>query len=198
MIAYLNGTLIEKRQETVVIDVNGVGYEVWVSTQTYGQLPKDQEPIHLITYHHYTDSEQRLFGFYTTDEKRLFEQLITVKNIGPKLGLSILSGYKARKIRRAIAQSDNKTLSSISGIGKKTAERIILELKDDMQEETAFGDELESDFVDDERRDEAVSALESLGYKKRSAEKAVQKVLQHNSDGEVDNLVKAALKQIGS
>lgn len=197
MIAYLNGTLIEKRQETAVIDVNGVGYEVWVSTQTYEQLPKEQAPIHLITYHHYTENEQRLFGFYTTDEKRLFEQLITVKNIGPKLGLSILSGYPASQIRRAIAQQDNKTLSSISGIGKKTAERIVLELKDEMQEETAIGEEYVDESADDGRREEAVSALESLGYKKRNAEKAVRKVLNRNNDGEIQNLVKEALKQIG-
>jgi Holliday junction DNA helicase RuvA len=198
MIAYLNGTLIEKRQETAVIDVNGVGYEVWVSTQTHQQLPKEQESIHLITYHHYTDSEQRLFGFYTTDEKQLFEQLITVKNIGPKLGLSILSGYPADQIRRAIAQHDNKTLSSISGIGKKTAERIVLELKDKMQDVTTLTAEEGAEMIEDERREEAVSALESLGYRKSNAEKAIQKVLKHNSDGEVDNLVKAALKQIGS
>lgn len=198
MIAYLNGTLTEKRQETAVIDVNGVGYEVWVSTQTYEQLPKENSPIHLITYHHFTDSDQRLFGFYSTDEKRLFEQLITVKNIGPKLGLSILSGYPADQIRRSIAQHDLKALSNISGIGKKTAERIVLELKDKMQEEASFEVGEASEAADDGRREEAVSALESLGYTKRNAEKAVQKVLKHHSDGEIDNLVKAALKQIGS
>ncbi len=197
MIAYLNGTLTEKRKETAIIDVNGVGYEVYVSTQTYGQLPKENSPIHLITYHHYTDSEQRLFGFYSNDEKRLFEQLITVKNIGPKLGLSILSGYPSDKIRRAIAQHDIKTLSSITGIGKKTAERIVLELKDKMQEEASFDGQSSESTVDDERREEAVSALESLGYSKKNAEKAVQKVLKHNEDGQVKNLVKAALKQIG-
>ncbi len=198
MIAYLNGTLTEKRRETAVIDVNGVGYEVWVSTQTYEQLPKENNPIHLITYHHFTDSDQRLFGFYSNDEKRLFEQLITVKNIGPKLGLSILSGYPADQIRRSIAQHDLDALSNISGIGKKTAERIVLELKDEMQEEASFESGEAAGVADDGRREEAVSALESLGYTKRNAEKAVQKVLKHHSDGEIDNLVKAALKQIGS
>lgn len=106
MIAYLHGVLALKSTERIIIDVNDIGYEVEISTQTYQQLPAEGKELKLLIYHHFTDNDQRLFGFYTKDEKQLFELLITVKGVGPKLGLTILSGLPADQIISAILQSD--------------------------------------------------------------------------------------------
>lgn len=197
MIAYLKGLLETKHQEFAIIDVNGVGYEVEISTQTYDQLPKEGVELKLLVYHHITDNDQRLFGFATADEKELFELLITVKGVGPKLGLTILSGLPAPQIISALAQSDKDALTQITGIGKKTAERMILELKDKIADlsigipETGDG----SDILPRNLKEEAVSALESLGFRKRDAEKAVTTAAKQN--GSVDNLQQLVKKALG-
>lgn len=188
---------MHKEADYAVIEVHGVGYQVWISNQTYEELPSTGESITLLTYHHFTDNDQRLFGFYKQDEKDLFELLITVKNIGPKLGLTILSGLPADQITGAIAQHDTGTLSQISGIGKKTAERMILELKDKIEAFAVSTFTGSTTSASSGVSKEAVSALESLGYKKRNAQKAVQNALKGNSfDGDVTALVKKALAQM--
>lgn len=197
MIAYLHGKLADKHQEYAIIDVNGVGYEVEISTQTYDQLPAAGEELELLVYHHITDNDQRLFGFATADEKELFELLITVKGVGPKLGLTILSGLPASQIISALAQSDKDVLTNITGIGKKTSERMILELKDkigDLSIDVAEPSGGDSSNIAGDLKKEAVSALESLGYRKRDAEKAVTAAAKENgSVDEVQKLVKLAL-----
>lgn len=199
MIAYLNGVLADKSTNEAVIDIQGVGYQVGISTQTFEQLPSTGEKLKLLIYHHFTDSEQRLFGFYSKREKNLFELVITVKNIGPKLGLAILSGLPADQITEAILQQDIGTLSQIPGIGKKTAERMVLELKDKIGElagSTASAASAGGGKTTGVRQ-EAISALESLGYNKRSAEKAVTSALKNGfRDGTVTDLVKQALAQL--
>jgi Holliday junction DNA helicase RuvA len=127
MIAYLKGILFDKQPNEVVVDVNGVGYQVGISTITYEKLPDKGQSIQLRIYHHFTESDQRLFGFITPEEKELFELLITVKNIGPRLALNILSGIDASQLVSIIASQDAHRLSQIPGIGKKTAERLLLE-----------------------------------------------------------------------
>lgn len=192
MIAYLKGTVAEKHPDWVVIDVNGIGYEVEISTQTFERISSSGNDIKLLIHHHMTDNDQRLFGFSSTEEKELFELLITVKGVGPKLGLTILSGLPALQITGAIARGDTGILSQISGIGKKTAERMVLELKDkisDISEEIAVVPSLPGSM-----REEALSALESLGFRKRDAEKAITSALK--GDGQpssVQQLVKQAL-----
>ncbi|MDZ7691876.1 MAG: Holliday junction branch migration protein RuvA [Balneolaceae bacterium] len=119
MIAYLKGLLADKHQEFSIIDVGGVGYEVEISTQTFEQLPAEGTELKLLVYHHITDNDQRLFGFATADEKELFELLITVKGVGPKLGLTILSGLPATQIITALVQSDKDALTDITGIGQE-------------------------------------------------------------------------------
>ena len=194
MIAYLNGTLSEKHQDYAIVDIQGVGYEVEISTQTFEQLPAEGKQLKLLIHHHFTDNDQRLFGFASPEEKELFELLITVKGVGPKLGLTILSGLPAPQITAAIVQSDKNALTRISGIGKKTAERMLLELKDKI---TDVSVELAADAagsVSGNLKQEAVSALESLGFRKRDAEKAVRSAAGDN--GSIDNvqeLVKKAL-----
>lgn len=197
MIAYLKGTLARKATEAIIIDVHDVGYEVEISSQTFEQLPAEGKELKLLIHHHITDNDQRLFGFFSNDEKELFELLNAVKGVGPKLGLKILSGLPAAQIIQAIVQSDKAALSQISGIGKKTAERMILELKDKIGEMATAASVQAKVSVGGNLKEEAVSALESLGFKKRDAEKAVVAAARENSaDGDVQVLIKNALSQL--
>ncbi len=198
MIAYLNGNLAYKSPERIIIDVHNIGYEVEISTQTYQQLPKEEVDLKLLIYHHFTDNDQRLFGFFTKDEKQLFELLITVKGVGPKLGLTILSGLPASQIINAILQSDKGALTSITGIGKKTAQRMILELTDKMEEMAVHSvSESGGSSVSGSMKEEAVSALQSLGIRKQDAEKAVQSAGKEvGEDTGVEQLVKKALSRL--
>lgn len=196
MIAYLKGVVQQKSPNRLVLDVHDVGYGLEISSQTYEELPEEGKEISLLIHHHITDNDQRLFGFLTKNEKELFELLITVKGVGPKLGLTILSGMPAQEITGAIVQQDRSALSQITGIGKKTAERMILELKDKMSEmvdATYSG----STAVSGNLKEEAVSALESLGFKKRESEKAVVAAARENDISDnVQELVKKALTQL--
>ncbi len=197
MIAYLKGTLALKKTEYIIIDVHDVGYSVEISTQTFEQLPKEGSELKLLIYHHFTDSEQRLFGFFTQDEKRLFELLITVKGVGPKLGLTILSGLPAAQIIEALVQQDRTALMQITGIGKKTAERMILELKDKIESIAIHSaDSGIQNGTSGSIKKEAAEALQSLGIKKSKAQKAVQAAGRENSIQNVEQLVKAALTKL--
>jgi Holliday junction DNA helicase RuvA len=195
MIAYLDGTLDRKHEDGCIIGVGGVGYLVEVSAQTIQQMPDEGADIKLLIYHHMTDSEQRLFGFRSDREKNLFERLITVKGIGPKLGLTILSGMEASQLMQAIVTQDVSALSTISGIGKKTAERMVLELKDKLFDESqpsvvSGATEVRS------RREEAVSALKALGFSNSHAVKAVNQVTSDHPDATVSVIVKEALTRL--
>lgn len=197
MIAYLKGTLAQKHTESIIVDVHDVGYEVEISSQTYEQLPAEGKDLKLLIHHHITDNDQRLFGFFSSDEKELFELLNAVKGVGPKLGLKILSGLPASQIIQAILQSDKAALSQISGIGKKTAERMILELKDKIGEIATVTSSPSGTSPSGNLKDEAISALESLGFKKRDAEKAVLAAARENNGNEdVQKLIKNALTQL--
>ncbi|MDZ7772704.1 MAG: Holliday junction branch migration protein RuvA [Balneolaceae bacterium] len=196
MIAYLKGTVHLKESNRLILDVRNVGYELEISSQTLESLPEAGEVADLLVHTHVTDNDLRLFGFHTQEEKDLFELLVTVKGVGPKLGLTILSGLPADRITSAIVQQDKGTLSQISGIGKKTAERMILELKDKIAEFAT--DPLPDGSVAPSGglQEEAVSALESLGFKKKDAEKAVAAAARDNGGADdVKELVKRALAQ---
>lgn len=182
MIAFLKGYIEEKSQDVVLLDVQGVGYKVEISNQTAEQLAAAGSEVKLLIYHHITESDQRLFGFFTLDEKTLFEKLITVKGVGPKLGLTILSGLPASNLIAAITQSDVAALSRVPGIGKKTAERIIVELREKLAEYAPTG--ASSSAPKASGTNEAIQALESLGFKTKEAEQSVMKVL--NEDGSLD------------
>jgi len=195
MIAYLKGEVVKKSTGHLILDVSGVGYSVEVSTQTQDKIPGIGNKLKLLIYHHFTDSDQRLFGFTEQKEKNLFERLITVKGIGPKLGLTILSGMPAGELIQAIVTQDTGALSGISGIGKKTAQRMVLELKDKLF------DESESSVVSDggqrrDRREESVSALQALGFKKQDAAKTVSKIISDKPDSDVSDIVKRALAEM--
>jgi Holliday junction DNA helicase RuvA len=198
MIAYLNGTVHTKSPEQLIVDVRDVGYQLEISSQTFEKLPAEGEEVELLVYHHVTDNDQRLFGFMDQNEKDLFELLITVKGVGPKLGLTILSGLPAEEITGAIVQKDKSALSQIKGIGKKTAERMILELKDKMSEmvDATYTPDATS-TISGNVKEEAISALQSLGFKKRDAEESIKLAAKGASiDGNVQKLVKKALSQM--
>ncbi len=197
MIAYLKGILFDKQANEVIVDVNGVGYQVGISTITFEQLPDNGQSIQLRIYHHFTDSDQRLFGFITTEEKELFELLITVKNIGPRLALNILSGIDAPQLVSIIASQDAQRLSQIPGIGKKTAERLLLELRDKIETVSITGAATTNTKPQSDSAHEAAVALQSLGYRKQDAEETVRKLLR-NSDHQYETaaLIREALKTL--
>lgn len=198
MIAYLKGTVHDKSPEQVIVDVRDVGYLLEISNQTYDKLPAQDEEVELLVYHHVTDNDQRLFGFANQNEKDLFELLITVKGVGPKLGLTILSGLPAQQITGAIVQEDKSALSKIKGIGKKTAQRMILELKDKISEmvDATYSPDGATN-ISSNVKEEAVSALQSLGFKKRDAEESIELAAKgEDFDGNVQKLVKKALSQM--
>lgn len=196
MIAFLKGKIHVKSPNQLILDVRDMGYQLEISNQTFDGLPSEGETVKLLVHHHITDNDQRLFGFLSQNEKDLFELLITVKGVGPKLGLTILSGLPAEEITGAIAQKDKAALSKISGIGKKTAERMILELKDKMSEMVDATYSKGSSALSGNLKEEAVSALQSLGFKKRDAEQAVSMAARKNGSENVQDLVKKALSQL--
>ncbi len=193
MITFLKGYIEELEENIAHMDVNGVGYGVEVSAQTHAHLKEGTE-VKLLVYHHITDSDQRLFGFYEKNEKELFEKLITVKGVGPKLGITIVSGLPANNLIQAISTKDAAALSQVPGIGKKTAERIILELKDKIGEVSSVG--LSDTSSGNSITEEVVSALESLGFKKKEAGEAAQKALQEDDIKTAPAAIKKALSYL--
>lgn len=197
MITFLDGVVEEKYPTHVVLNVGGVGYEVVIPLSSYDRLPAVRGTCRLLTYDHVREDAHQLFGFMTEGERRMFVLLMTVSGIGPKLALTTLSGLTTRELKAAIAQGDVKRLSSVSGIGKKTAERMVVELKDKL----SVGESLEAvtggalpPEADIKARD-AVMALISLGYKRTEAQDMVARVLT-GPDGKtlsVEDVVRKAL-----
>lgn len=198
MIANICGKLIYKTTESVVVDVGGVGYEVFIPLSTFYTLPDLEEKVSLRVYTHVREDAIQLYGFLTQEERDVFQLLIGVSGVGPKLARNILSGIAVADLVAAIGSSDNKKLSSIPGIGGKSAERLILELRDKIKtivlkgaavpkEESREGDPLAMDVV---------SALENLGYKTQQAEEAVKKAKAGMEDASFEALLKEALKHL--
>jgi Holliday junction DNA helicase RuvA len=200
MIRFLEGVLEEKEDLGVLVNVHGVGYGLSCSQFTLEELPATGEKVRLLVYHHITDSDQRLFGFNSTAEKILFEQLITVKGVGPKLGVTILSGMPINELMSAIINGQAGILSKIPGIGKKSAERIILELREKVADSSARGEGIEgggeSGFNNVTM--EAVQALCSLGFRVKDAEEVVAKIQKSGQDMGLSDLIKQSLKALKS
>lgn len=206
MIAYVNGILENLEEGNAVIDVNGIGYNVNISGSTMDRMPGIGEMVKLYTYTNVKEDAFTLFGFLSRDELNLFKLLITVNGIGPKGGLAILSVMTPDDLRFAILAGDSKSLSKAPGIGKKTAERITLELRDKLKlsEDELLGGtgasaaDIDSMDGDNSARDEAVAALVALGYNSSDAMKAVRKVLASSKEAGEDTeiLLKLALKEM--
>lgn len=199
MIASLNGTLVAKSPTEVLVDVHGVGYAVSVSLTTYESLGSPGTPVHLLTYLHVREDLLQLFGFSTEEERFLFRLLIGVSGIGPKIAQGILSGVSVAQLKEHIVSGNTAALVSLPNIGRKTAERLVVELRDRLQK-TAVGQGEEIPVSDRAARNraEALLALTSLGFNRASAEKAIRTVLlaEQGSDLPVEELIKRALRHV--
>ncbi len=196
MITYLKGKLTYKDPTHLVVDVGGMGYEVKISLITYSQV-KDKEDILIQTHLVVKEDSHTLFGFYEASEKKRFLDLISINGVGPSTALMILSSLDAKELQAAIVQEDVKTIQSVKGIGGKTAQRIILELKDKMKKEGLLDKSIEiQPRSDNTLRSEALSALTTLGINKSIAEKTVDKILKDYGEGiKLEELIKLALKR---
>ena len=196
MITFLEGTLVEKQPGRAVLNVGGVGYEVLIPLSSFERLPPEGAACKVLTYHHVREDAQELFGFATEQERRLFLMLYSVNGVGPKTALGVLGGLSVREIKTAIAEGDVKRLSSVKGLGRKTAEKIIVDLKDKLTDgdvlEAVSGAEPAS--PEEMRTRDAVLALISLGYKQADALKMIKDVLPKVSGAlSVEELVRRAL-----
>ena len=195
MITQLIGRLVEKTPTGVVIDCNGVGYMVHISLHTYTQL-SDEENIKLYTHLQVKEDSHTLFGFFEESERHLFRNLISVSGVGPSTAQVILSTYSPDEIIHHITTADVKAIESIKGIGGKTAQRIIIDLKDKVAKGMPTSD-LMFDRIDNTIREEALSALLALGFAKKAAESKIDKVLKSTPKiASVEELVKTALSQM--
>ena len=175
MISHIRGNLEFKSQEEIHIDVSGIGYQIYIPLSTYTGLPDIGEEVKIHTYLHLREDAIRLFGFLTFDEKNIFELLINVTGVGPKIALAILSDVSAADFKDAIINENLSKLTNISGIGKKTAQRLVLELREKIG--TVETKKVVS-FADDQMINDAVSALVSLGYNPREAKKNVNSAIE--------------------
>jgi Holliday junction DNA helicase RuvA len=195
VIAHLAGTLLEKHVQRLVVDVGGVGYELHVPLSTFYVVGEPGSRVALRVHTHVREDAIQLFGFSAPLELALFQRLIAVGGIGPKVALSILSGIEPDDLVRAIRQADLGRLTSIPGVGKKTAERIVIELRDRLPLTPAAAPAAPGSQIDDMRAD-VLSALSNLGYQRASAEKAVDRALNRASEKTFEPLLREALKEL--
>lgn len=196
MIGHLRGTIREKHPNQVIVDAGGVGYEVQIPISTYTSLPEEGAPVGLRIYTHVREDALALFGFATAEEKLVFERLISISGIGPKLAITVLSGLPTAALITAIRNQDVQQLVRIPGVGKKTAERIVLELKDKLVDIDAAGKPATAadsgpSFTPLER--DVLSALQNLGCSRPAAEQAVRKAKERGPAEEFEPFFRAAL-----
>lgn len=191
MIARLSGTLLERQPGRVVIDAHGVGYELQIPVSTFTQLPAPGAAVTLLVHTHVREDALQLFGFATPAEKHLFEKLIAVNGIGPRLAIALLGGLAADELAAAIRHGDLARLTSIPGVGKKTAERLVVELRDKMPQALAAPSPALTGAAED-----VLSALLNLGYPQQAASKAVQRALHAQPDAAFDHLFALCMKAI--
>ncbi|MBC8383764.1 MAG: Holliday junction branch migration protein RuvA [Candidatus Cloacimonetes bacterium] len=199
MFEYISGTIVEKKTTYIVLETNGIGYYITIPISTYDKLGELGSVSKLYTHFHVRENEQRLFGFATKEERIMFNSLLKVAGIGPKIAISILSGISIKDLFDVVANQDVKLLSTVPGIGKKSSERIIVELKD------SFDDVLTSKFIEYTATKEeqsfaqdAEDALLSLGYSKASVLKQIQKYMTNNNPASAEEIVKAVIRNFYS
>ena len=202
MITFLEGSLVSALPTQAVIDVHGLGYEVFIPLSSYDRLPSPGQPVRILTHLHVREDAQILYGFMTSAERDLFRLLVnSVSGIGPKLALAVLSGMSVSSFKAAVVNGDVVSLSKISGLGKKTAERIVLELKDKVGVAAAWeaASAGHAPSAEQTQANEAVLALIALGYKQVDAHKAVRDLQEkEGSTASAEDLVKLALKRIAA
>ncbi|MFT4578734.1 MAG: Holliday junction DNA helicase RuvA [Nitrospinales bacterium] len=197
MIAHLKGQLNYKSPEHSIVDVNGVGYKVFTPLSTYYALPQLGKPVSLRIHTRVREDDLKLFGFLTEEEQSIFEKLITINKVGPKLALAILSSMSPGDLLTAVMNKDAARLSAIPGVGKKTAERLALELKDKLADLALDMEHQPKADLQDGFYEDALSALINLGYKKPDAEKALKYSYDQNGiDSSLEDLIKESLNNL--
>ncbi|HAK06930.1 MAG TPA: Holliday junction branch migration protein RuvA [Spartobacteria bacterium] len=201
MIAFLDGKLVSALPTQAIVDVSGVGYEVFIPLSSYDKLPAAGQSVRILTHLHVREDAHVLYGFMSAAERDLFRLLVNhVSGIGPKLGLAVLSGMSVNNFKSAVINSDVAALAKISGLGKKTAERIVLELKDKLGVAAAWeaASATHAPTPEEEEANEAVLALIALGYKQVDAYKSVREMQQKGEAKSAEDLVKFALKRMAA
>ncbi len=193
MIAHLKGQLIQKSPVTLVVDVQGVGYEVFIPLTVYYELPKCGAAVSLYIHTRIREDSLKLFGFIKEADKQMFELLTRISKVGPKIALAILSGMTGQDLTQAVFNHDISTLSTIPGVGRKTAERLALELKDKLSELNLQPEAATTHTPGNGLKDDAVSALVNLGYKKAAAEQALKKVWRDEAKPSLEELIRDSL-----
>lgn len=203
MIAHLSGTLLSKQATSVILDVAGVGYEVSIPLSTFYELEDPGSSVQLRIYTHVREDALQLYGFKTARERELFLRLISVSGIGPKLGITLLSGMSADEMITSIRNNNLAKLTLIPGVGRKTAERLVMELRDKVASLSAGVDEdlgARSDTAavptEDSMRADALSALLNLGYQRNAAEKAVTASLSEDGEVSVESILRSSLRKL--
>ena len=199
MIAYVSGKLIEKKPTSVVVDVQGLGYALSISTSTYEKLPAAGEAVKLLAHHLVREDAEALYGFASEDERAVFETLLAVSGVGPKLALAALSAMSPAELRDHVVGGDASVLTNIPGVGRKTAERLVVELRDRLARLDLGGGAAPltggSEAIRAARAD-ALAALESLGFSRAAAEKAIRKVLRdHAGLQSAEEIIRLALRE---
>jgi Holliday junction DNA helicase RuvA len=194
MIAHLNGKLTEIYPSHAIVECNGVGYWVNISLNSYAKIQKE-ENVKIFTQLIVREDAQILYGFYSQQEREVFQKLISVNGVGPSSAMMMLSSLEIDEIRNAIEKADVKILQSVKGIGAKTAQRIIIDLKDKLEDEV-FNFNINSDNSKNKSKFEALSALDVLGVPRKTAEKVLEIVNKEFPDAESDVLVKETLKRL--
>jgi len=204
MIAHLSGTLLSKQATAVILNVGGVGYEVTIPLSTFYDLDEPGSEVQLRIYTHVREDALQLFGFKTARERELFLRLISVSGIGPKLGITLLSGMSADEMIASIRTNNLARLTLIPGIGRKTAERLVMELRDkvaglsspELEKELGATATAAAQPTVDSVRADALSALVNLGYQRPSAEKAINAVLAENEEMSVESVLRGSLRKL--
>ncbi|HXQ71540.1 MAG TPA: Holliday junction branch migration protein RuvA [Pyrinomonadaceae bacterium] len=204
MIAHLSGTLLTKEPNSVIVDVSGVGYEVNIPLSTFYELENEGSNVKLRIYTHVKEDALQLYGFKTDRERELFVNFISVSGIGPKLGIALLSGMSADELVASIKNNNLARLTLIPGVGRKTAERLIVDLREKMTALAASqvaaepGTGLDSSIPssEDDVRSQALSGLVNLGYQKSAAEKAIDSVLREDGESTVESVLRRGLRKL--
>ena len=201
MIAHLTGILFSKNPQSIIVDTAGVGYQILIPLSTFYQLPDEMEKVSLHVYTHVREDMLQLFGFQTEIEKEIFLLLISVSGIGPKLALNILSGIGLEDLLGAIVRADSERIAAVPGVGKKTSQRITLELREKVSDlsqgiEEQRPRERVVEIRNREIFDDALSALMNLGYPSTSARRVVENVLRNNNDMNLDTVLKESLRNL--
>lgn len=194
MIGHLTGKVISKKPTQSLIDVNGIGYLVNTSINTFEKMSEEGAVVSLFTYLSVREDSLTLYGFYTIAEKELFEILIGVNGVGPKLAQSILSGISSDEFKDAVLNKNISRLVAIPGVGKKTAERMMIELRDKVEKVSDSGAKLSSETFT--IKDDAIAALVGLGYNQKTAEKIIRTLLEENPSYSLEDLIKGSLKNL--